>query len=235
MTEKHPYDDHLTIREETVEGVGPWHWVKTDCGAWNGPSKEFAGLRRFFTEWCRETRVMVQAGGCLGMYPRLWADVFDVVHTFEPDPLNYHCLTRNAVTGPLKRGHVIPYHSALGATNDPVWVKVESMANVGMHRVGPVRERGDVDRVTQFRIDDLNLAWLDAIQLDAEGYEPAIIAGARETILKFRPVISVETLDLGMETFFLKSDYVEVGTNVSDKIFVPKESINSEWKVQRDS
>ena len=47
-------------------------------------------------------------------------------------------------------------------------------------------------RVPVMRLDDLFLADLRAMKIDVEGAEAELIAGARETLLRCRPILSVE-------------------------------------------
>ena len=35
------YEDLVHIRYETVDGIGPWHWIKEDSGAWDGPKRDW--------------------------------------------------------------------------------------------------------------------------------------------------------------------------------------------------
>jgi FkbM family methyltransferase len=213
------FDEILYLRDEEVEGIGPWWWVKSDTGAWNGPSKEFAGLKTLFRRHCRQRRTMVQAGGCLGMYPRLWGSHFDEVYTFEIDPLNYECLLRNCAPLILL-DRIRPYHAALGDSNDPVWVNVNCMTNVGMHQALRFEPMSEWPKVPQMRLDDFTFEHLDAIQLDVETYECYVLEGARETIRKHKPVISVETTDAAVRIFMAGEGYVEVDRNVSDSVWV---------------
>lgn len=47
-------------------------------------------------------------------------------------------------------------------------------------------------RKKSITIDSLNLAACDYINLDVEGFEQAVLEGAKETIKKFRPILCVE-------------------------------------------
>lgn len=204
-----------------MEGVGPWWWIKSDTGAWNGPQKEFRGIRDLFKKNCKKFDVIVQAGGCLGMYPRLWAETFKTVYTFELDPLNFYCLQKNC-QGMIQSGRIWAYNMALGDQPDEVWVSVDSMVNVGMHRAIRTQPAGDWPKIPQTRIDDIGLIACDAIQLDVESYESYVLEGARETIRKFQPIISLETVDVLGRTILVEEGYHEVGRHVSDSFWAPK-------------
>ena len=77
-----------------------------------------------------------------------------------------------------------------------------------------------LNRIPQFKIDDIALQHLDLIYLDVEGYEPNVIEGARNSILKFKPVIVCENGHNHISLLdFL--NYKSVDQSYSDTFFVP--------------
>ena len=46
--------------------------------------------------------------------------------------------------------------------------------------------------IPMYRLDSLNLPQIDYIKIDCEGYENTILRGAKETILKYKPIMVVE-------------------------------------------
>ncbi len=198
-------------RFEDVEGVGPWHWLSGDFGAWDGPSTDFAPIRdQVVLLTPNRRRVCVQAGGCQGMYPRLWSGLFERVYTFEPDAKNFHVLCMNNQTE-----NVFKFNCALGEGTmvgiDREW----SHHNAGMHRT--VGE----GHVPALRLDDLHLDACDFIQLDVEGYEVNALRGAAETIRAHRPVVSVETFDAQVAEVMEGLGYRVHGKFGPDHILVP--------------
>jgi len=173
------------VRDAIVDEVANWLWVKEDDGAWDGPHKEWMNSHRdAYLGASRGRDIVVQAGGNCGLYPRLFAKYFKYVYTFEPDPLNFHCLVNNC-----QLDNIIKFNGALGANNEMVRVQRSGMSNVGCHTVNS----HDGERfVPQFTIDQLNLPACDFIQLDVEGYEINILKGAIKTIEKYKPGISCE-------------------------------------------
>lgn len=182
------YNSLITTRAQPVDGIGNWMWPAEDSGAWDGPSREWVHTHRdAYLRHVKSRNVIVQAGGNCGLYPRLFSEYFQTVYTFEPDPLNFHCLVNNC-----QKDNIIKINAALGATNSLVRVNRAGMSNVGMHTV-TTKEHGDFPKFTpQFTIDNLGLEACDLIQLDVEGYEPHVIKGAIDTITRFHPVISCE-------------------------------------------
>lgn len=137
-----------------------------------------------FEEYCDNKRVAVQAGGFTGIYPKLLSQMFEEVYTFEPSSLNFHCLVNNCQTE-----NVHKFNGVLGDVNRLISIGGGLDVNPGMFRVV---EAGNVPTIPQFRIDDLKLNACDLIQLDIEGRELYALAGAEETISKFKPVICCE-------------------------------------------
>lgn len=129
---------------------------------------------------CPERRVVVQAGGNCGLWPRALGERFRFVYTFEPDPANFRCLCANA---PAE--NVFKFNAALGIDRRCVDL-ARNPKRVGSHHIagaGPI---------PTLRIDDLALEVCDLIYLDVEGYEQFVLAGATETINRCRPVIAIE-------------------------------------------
>lgn len=125
-------------------------------------------------------RACVQAGGHIGVYPKILSEHFGRVYTFEPEHENFGCLVRNA-TAP----NVYAARAALGENRGGVGL-VRSKGTGG-HQIGEVT--GPVPRL---HVDDLRLADCDALFLDVEGYEIPVLRGAWRTIVKCRPVIVAE-------------------------------------------
>ncbi len=123
-------------------------------------------------------RVALQAGGNVGLWPRRFAQAFDRVITFEPDPISRECLKVNAATPKVE-----VREEALGAQPGRCRIKHRGL---GSHRVF------EGDTVAMITIDALNLPILDYLQLDIEGYEHHALVGARDTLIRCKPMVQVE-------------------------------------------
>lgn len=126
--------------------------------------------------------IVVQAGGNCGYYVKKFAEMFDTVYTFEPDPLNFICLTINTNL----HKNVYRYQACVGDQHQIVSMDTLDDQCGAMH-VGKTQ-----GLVPTLMIDDLNLPGCDLIQLDTEGFEYFGLLGAQQTIEKFLPVIAVE-------------------------------------------
>lgn len=162
--------------------------------------------------YCGRCRLCVQAGGHVGLWPLRLARAFERVLTFEPDPGCYEAMLRNGLPGnALAR----PY--ALG--NAPGLVHMRPGASAGSTRL---RKPGDGYPVEVITLDSLNLSELDALVLDVEGMEAAVLDGARATVRRCRPIIMVEEWDrAGSLAFMSGLGYRRAATVHSDGIYVP--------------
>lgn len=146
---------------------------------------------------CRGRSTIVQAGGNVGVWPIEFSKYFSHVITFEPDALNYACLVRNIKNHP----NIDALNLGVGDKSEKVGLAREE-ENCGAHFV-----EGDGD-ITIIKIDDMNLQDCDLIQLDVEGYEYKALAGASETIKRFKPVIVTEEKRHG-ERYGIKDEEIE--------------------------
>lgn len=130
--------------------------------------------------WCRGFDVAVQAGGNMGVWPRVMGQRFKTVYTFEPDPVNFRCLCANA---PAE--NIFKFNAALGSQHVTVDLAREA-GNAGAHYID------GAGVIPTLLIDDLALPGCDLIYLDIEGFEYRALSGAYRTIDNYRPVIVVE-------------------------------------------
>jgi len=176
------------IRDVGIEGVDTLVWRKSDVGAFgnrkDGPLFDWIEGSKYFMKYVKKFDLVIQAGGCCGMYPRFYGNYFKSVYTFEPHPLNFACLDLNCVGEQYHK-----YNGILSdlATNTNA-ITNGSDKNVGMYQV----DKTQSGNIQSFRIDDLEITECDLIHLDVEGHEETVLKGALETIKKFKPVVIVE-------------------------------------------
>lgn len=217
-----PLNQQVLYRDFEIDGLGHWVWpIHDPCnndqwfiGGWNKQKNDWETSHS--TKWFTHVKsfdICVQAGGCCGMYPRLLAEKFGVVYTFEPDPLNFYCLVNNCL-----RGNVVAMNAALA----------DQHKMVGIYRNGSVGEERITDKgwVPCLTIDDLMLEKCDLIALDCEGQEGPALLGAAATISTFRPVVICEdhknTGELLDILKFINGGYECVDRSEQDNIYVTK-------------
>jgi len=200
----------LYFRETEIDGVGPWLWIRSDNGAWDGPTQDWMTSHRDkYLKHCKNKRTVICAGGNLGLYPRLLSNHFQRVIAFEPDAFNFHCMVNNCA-----KKNIIKINAALGSVHECVGMKLnEGFNNVGMHQVDG---EGIIPSMV---LDDFDLPDVDLLQFDMEGYEFHAVTGAINTIIRCKPVISVECPCDVLRQELLALGYQQVDQSVSDSIF----------------
>jgi FkbM family methyltransferase len=204
------YDTLLKIREEFIEDIGPWQWIATDDGAWDGPRTDW--LNSHVHKWLSRVQnfdACVQAGGCQGQYPRLLSTRFQAVYTFEPDPLSFHVLVNNCQVP-----NIIKFNAALGCNRTFLSMNTPNMGNVGMHTV----KEGGI--IPQLHIDDLGLPTCGLIALDMEGAEFDALRGGEDTIKRCKPVITCENGNANISEYLGSLGYDKVDQSMADTIYV---------------
>lgn len=155
-----------------------------------------------FKKYCKNFNTVVQAGGFNGLYAKLLSNVFETVYTFEPDPVNFHCVVMNN-----QNPNVMKYNAALGNDRSLISLTVPPKTNPGMFSVYKSTMHRNI--IPTLRIDDLGLESCDLLMLDVEGYEAQALLGARETLDKFKPVVCLESDNQNIENFLAGFGYTK--------------------------
>lgn len=210
------YEQHIHKRKFDVDGVEYLTWIEHDTGAWEGPKEDWiSSHKEKYTKYCKKTEVAVTAGGNMGMYPLLLSKIFTTaIYTFEPEPMNFHCLVNNC-----QSEKIIKIQAALGDKHQMIKMNIVDFNNCGMHRVS-----NETGYIPMLMLDDFQFETLDFVQLDSEGFEFNILNGAINTINKHQPVISAENGHTDQIINLMNTlGYVKVDQSVSDSIYIPKE------------
>lgn len=177
--------DLLEIRE------GLW-WPKNEVRCFNFTKKEL-DLPEHLMKFVPDKKVIVQAGGNMGWFTKIYAQQFERVYVFEPDHLNFLCLTLN---NPER--HVMKYQACIGDKRDLVSVtyreddRGKNHIAAGQDLIKMSKKSIKEDKIPTLLIDDLNLDACSYIHLDIEGFEWFALNGAKDTIKKYLPIIAIE-------------------------------------------
>jgi FkbM family methyltransferase len=210
--------DQVELRDnsEYLELKNLW-WPRYDRHCWNY-MHQYRTPPEFFDELMTHVdsnSIVVQAGGNCGQYVRLFSRLFETVYTFEPDPVNFLCLTLNC------GNNVIKTQACVG--NEKKFVNINRSGDAGaIHVAG----QGNIPTVI---IDELNLPACGLIQLDIEGYELFALQGAQHTIEKYHPLLMIEwcedwanrydTNKDMRDTFLSDLGYSQILANHSDTVY----------------
>lgn len=210
--------DKVTIKDDK------WVWPLIDENSWNGQN-EFTEIAEKLLPHVKNKNIMIQAGGNCGFLLSKFVEHFNIIYTFEPDPINFYCLNQNVTSQ-----NVIKMQACLGNTS--ATVKTQQLIRPErLHDIGGVHIAGEGYTPT-ILIDNLNLIGCDLIQLDVEGYELNALLGSIETIKKYKPVLCIEFCEKWLNRYECNSNklyqliselgYTQVDEYGSDKIFIYK-------------
>jgi FkbM family methyltransferase len=131
---------------------------------------------------CKERRVAVDVGAHVGLLSYWMARDFDSVIAFEPVDAHRECWRANM---PRREMDVL-LGCALGSKDGSVKLEsVSANSSGGTRIVGP----GPTPMRT---LDSFRFSVVDLLKIDCEGYEVDVLAGAKDTIARCRPVVAVE-------------------------------------------
>lgn len=153
----------------------------------------------FVTDWSRA----VDLGAHIGIFSRHFAQRFAEVVAFEPTPETRACLEKNVPSNVV----IIPY--ACGDREDSVKFRrhiknsggSEVIFSEGTNAVADGSKlRFEEYTARMITLDSLALDTLGLIKIDIQGCEPLALRGARETLLRCKPVVLIEEKPLGGPT-----------------------------------
>jgi FkbM family methyltransferase len=138
---------------------------------------------------CAARRLAVDVGAHVGLWSRVMALDFDCLIAFEPVPRHIECWMENL------KGHDNAQLRAwaLGERRGYVNLNARTPGSCGDTGVArPGEGETVVAGVPMLPLDEMELQGVDLIKIDNEGFECFVVRGARQTLLRCRPVVIVE-------------------------------------------
>jgi FkbM family methyltransferase len=144
---------------------------------------------KYVTRWRRA----IDVGANVGIFACDFAERFEEVVAFEPMPATRECLTLNAPPNV----EIKPY----AITDEPSQLQMYETPSSGASfvcnhpQVPKPFDQFDASKMVEVEgrtIDSFEFDAVDLIKLDIQGGEYPALVGARETVLRHRPVIMVE-------------------------------------------
>ena len=152
-----------------------------------------------FTRHLKSGNFVVDAGANFGHYALTASGLVGetgLVIAFEPFPKNYDLLKANAELQPIK--NIIAEQAGLSANSGTLDL-ITDEENPGGHSFNPnlIWKAGEKISVPVYALDDYlkqkNISRrVDILKSDTQGYEWQLISGARETILRDKPIVFCE-------------------------------------------
>jgi FkbM family methyltransferase len=184
-------------RVVTATGVlnTPWGRSLYEASYWLYKSRYEAGPVQWLRKWVRPKTVVIDVGANIGFFTlhfASWVSEGGKVLAIEPEAVNYARLQRNVS------------RSGFAAVVDAVNAAAADAAGEALLELNPLHP-GDHKlgttgvAVATITLDHLLAArgWpeVSLIKIDVQGAEMRVLAGARETIPRFRPALFVEVED----------------------------------------
>lgn len=223
---KRIYDEQTALRLDSSNMT----WIKGDLVTWDIIKKDYTETIKPNIAFLKEKGIIkntgaIQAGGHCGAYAYSFTEFFDMVFTFEPNALNFHCLVNNC-----QGVNIIKMNVALGNKTGRVQSVIVNSINTGMNQIKDAgNEKYYIPMIT---LDSLSLTDIGLIELDLEGYEYEALLGAKKTLQKNKPVLIIENADDRINKLLSSLGYVEwKKINRLDSIFVLEsdmEKLNAE-------
>lgn len=138
-------------------------------------------------------QVIVDAGANIGAHTVFFARATGpegAVHAFEPQRVIFYMLGANLALNGLDNVHA--RHAALGDAPGTITVPRVDYGKAGNFGGVSLVAGGPGETVPVMTVDGLALDRCDLIKIDVQGMEGQVLAGARRTIERFRPMMYVE-------------------------------------------
>lgn len=149
-------------------------------------------------------RTILDIGANIGSNTIEYSTWAKQVYSFEPTPELFAQLVKNISLNKTNPDTVrwcdtvsmnsvatiTPIQKAVGDKLSSVFMKTHNN-NKGKNYVTNNKTNGDIE-VEVITIDSMNFTEVDIMKIDVEGYEPFVLQGAEQTILRDRPVIQTE-------------------------------------------
>jgi len=174
------YFAHDTFVGRSLDLYGEWCSAETD----------------FVTSLVGPGDVVVDVGANIGTLTLSLATAVGTtgrVIAYEPQSLVHSLLATNAATNGASQIECV--HAAVGDVAGDARIPKcipERAGNVGAAAITSGGDDDDVEVVELQRVDDLALPSCRLLKIDAEGFEPKVLEGARATIEAHRPYLFVE-------------------------------------------
>jgi len=129
----------------------------------------------------------IDVGANVGGFSIRLARYFKEVHAFEPNEFNADALNENIVLNKIT--NIVQHKVGLG---DKEMECQMSMRGGGSSILATLPEL-EYATIQVKTLDSLNIPDVGAIKIDTEGYDEQVLEGAKNTILKYKPILVIET------------------------------------------
>lgn len=180
-----------------------------------------------FSKLIHHGDIILDIGANTGLYSIVSsiASQETIIYAFEPNPINLVRLNRNIELNSISNISIIPF--AVGNSNQEISFTVpedDSLSDTSsaVESFSKSTYRGELKwkniKVSQVRIDDFikshNIAKINMLKIDVEGYEIEVLKGSMQSILRWKPVILIESFLNDDKRTFLEKFVQEAGYTI---------------------
>jgi FkbM family methyltransferase len=169
-----------------------------------------ANARKLSLSFVKEFNLAIDVGACIGMWTKDLCSKFNRVIAFEPSKSNVEYLKINT-----KKFNNLEIHPvALGEKSSFLYLVNGNPQNPTNFEVFDYAPQGE--QIEIMRLDDFNFKEkINYIKIDVEGYEIFVLKGGKETILRDKPIITIEQKEVKNKDRYEASNYLrELGAKL---------------------
>lgn len=183
----------------------------------------------FITKYLHAGDTVLDIGANFGVFTKFFSSAVGSsgrVLAFEPIPSTFRTLSAGVRRYHLSNVEV--RNCALSDRRQTVTMQAPRFASGGDNLYQAAITRESIGGLTTFSVpamtvDSLNLPHADFMKIDVEGHEVEVLRGARETLLRFHPVLLVEVSHKEVAEFLALCGYrppVKI-MDVPNQLFLP--------------
>tara|TARA_R110000851_G_scaffold113516_1_gene238212 strand:+ start:99 stop:758 length:660 start_codon:yes stop_codon:yes gene_type:complete len=179
-------------------------------------------LLKYYCDIIKDGDTVLDIGGYLGTHSIAFSHLVGtgMVYTFEPQPNIFKLLSKTIEESNLQ--NIKLYNNAVYNKNETIEFINTQTGKASIKHIRP-RLKGDIIKVDAITIDSMNISNVKLVKIDVEKGEWAVLEGMHETILKYKPIIFLETFKTNnnftkLNTFCNKYNYSFINIGGADFI-----------------
>lgn len=152
-------------------------------------------------QYILKSNIILDIGAHIGSHSIVYSKMNpkSVIYSFEPQRQIFNLLQINVMQNDCN--NIIIYNNAVGneirelTMSNIVLDGYNKIVEYGSHtplNLGGIQVGKNGETVQCITIDSLDLSGCDFMKIDVEGFEPYVLLGAKETIIKYCPTIFLE-------------------------------------------